>query len=231
MPRSDIQPHKITRPIQLLAVWIAGLILLVGGFLTAAAEIPKPEWAAGLFSIAAVAMVPLFIVLIFVMQTKFRTQLQDDPYYAAWLQRQKEEFEDFAPENVKTTTGRDMVETRSALSGASGEGRRIRRYEETQGIFLVHTWRMSSTPGQVADIVIRLHQHGSGPLSEGKIESVEYNLGPQFFDGPIVKRNTRQDFRLEVSAYGPMLCLATVRFKDGSPDLQLERYVNFDGNV
>jgi len=85
MSSPKIEPHKITRPIQLLAVWFAGLVLLVSTFLVAAGNVDNPTWLPGLFGITAVLLVPLFIILIFVMQTKFREQLQDDPYYAEWL--------------------------------------------------------------------------------------------------------------------------------------------------
>lgn len=40
----QIQPHRITKPIQLLAVWMAGLVLLVGSFLTGARVLAKPDW-------------------------------------------------------------------------------------------------------------------------------------------------------------------------------------------
>ena len=43
---------------------------------------------------------------------------------------------------------------------------------------VTHYWRPSDKPRQVADIVIRLHQHNLGPLSEGQVENVEYQLGP-----------------------------------------------------
>jgi hypothetical protein len=60
------------------------------------------------------------------------------------------------------------------------------------------------------------------------IEKVEYELGPKFFNGPILKTNREEQFRLEVSAYGPMLCLARIHFKDGSAPILLERYIEID---
>src|SRR3990172_11216682 len=100
MTSPRIEPHRITRPIQLLAVWIAGLIVLVAALLTAAAKISEPSWLPAFFGISAVGLIPLFVVLIFVMQTRFREQLQDDPYYADWLRRQDAAFKDFTPENI-----------------------------------------------------------------------------------------------------------------------------------
>lgn len=229
MTSPKIEPHKITRPIQLLAVWIAGLVLLVSAFLTAAANVNNPPWLPGLLGISAVLLVPLFVYLIFLMQTKFREQLQDDPYYAEWLKRQDRSFQGFQPENI--TPGTDEVPPGSAEAVPDSqdlEEWRISRYEQNSGLFLVHTWRPSHTEGQVADIVIQLHQHGDGPLTRDQVEKVEYNLGPKFFRAPVMKTNRNQNFRLEVSAYGPMLCVARVFVLDRQKPIELERYINFE---
>ena len=229
MSSPQIEPHKITRPIQLLAVWIAGLVLLVGAFLTASANINDPSWLSPLFGISAVVLVPLFIVLIFVMQTKFREQLQDDPYYAEWLKRHDRNFQDFKPENIALQTDEVPPGSPEAFSDREDlEKWRISRYEQNVGLFLVHTWRPSRTRGQIADILIQLHQHGEGPLSRNEVEKVEYNLGPKFFRGPVIKTNRNEDFRLEVSAYGPMLCVARVFVSGREKPVELERYINFE---
>lgn len=227
MRETKIEPHKITKPIQLLAVWIAGLVLLTGAFLTAARIITNPPWLSATFGITAVVMVPFFIVLIFLMQTRFRPQLQEDPYYAEYLRREDKEFKDFRPENIQTPTLKRGVAERSNESWDEREQRRNRMYQENRGLFIVHTWRPSRTPGQVVDVAISLHQHAKGPLSEGKVKSVEYHLGSKFFNSPVVKTNAQDNFRLDVSAYGPMLCLARINFTDGTPPLDLERYINF----
>ncbi len=91
----------------------------------------------------------------------------------------------------------------------------------------VHTWRPSEVPGQEADIAITLYQHGEGPLTQSKVQSVEYHLGPKFFRYPVIKTDPTDNFRLDVSAYAPMLCLARVHFGDGRPPLELERYCDF----
>jgi hypothetical protein len=44
MENHNIKPEKITKPIQLLAVWLIGLILMVSALLTAAGTINKPLW-------------------------------------------------------------------------------------------------------------------------------------------------------------------------------------------
>ncbi len=234
MAEPQIQPHRITKPIQLLAVWMAGLVLLVGSFLAGARVLTKPDWVPPFLVIAAVSLVPLFLVLLFLMQTKFRPQLQEDVYYSEWLASQTKVFQNFAPENLLDGKPGPPLERPGlpedpALSGAGDllEQVRVRTYEKNQGVFLVHSWRPSRQQGQVADIVLRLQQHGDGPLKAGLVDHVEYVLGPKFFQGPVVKRNREDDFRLEVSAYSPMLCVARVCLANGS-SFDVERYADFD---
>lgn len=87
MSEQKIQPHNVTKPIQLLAAWLVGLILINGSFLGAAKVISSPDWAAGSLVIAAIVNVPLFLVLIFFLQTKFRAELQEDTYYSKHLDK------------------------------------------------------------------------------------------------------------------------------------------------
>jgi hypothetical protein len=49
----------------------------------------------------------------------------------------------------------------------------------------------------------------------------------RFFEGPVLKRNREDDFRLEASAYSPMLCVARVCLANGS-SFDVERYADFD---
>lgn len=233
MADPQIQPHRITKPIQMLAVWMAGLVLLVGSFLAGARVLTKPDWVPPLLVIAAVSLVPLFLVLLFLMQTKFRPQLQEDVYYSKWLASQTKVFLNFAPENLlggepgQPVEGPRLPEDLKMSVAGNLEHVRVRSYEKYQGVFLVHSWRPSGQQGQVADIVLRLRQHGDGPLKAGLVDHVEYALGPKFFEGPVLKRNREDDFRLEVSAYSPMLCVARVCLTNGS-SFDVERYADFD---
>lgn len=230
MNGGKVQAHKITKPIQLMAVWLIALSLVDSVFLTAAAKIGEPAWISPALVISAIVFVPLFLGAVFLMQTVFRKELQEDQYYAEWLKSQKETFEDFKAENVEPSE--KVINTReeniSIGLDRDLEKRRIRKYEKQQGLFLVHRWRPSLTPGQIADIVIWLHQHGDGPLTRGEVEKVEYELGHKFFDEPQVKTNSKDLFKLEVSAYGPMLCLARVFIRDRTEPITLERYVDFE---
>lgn len=86
MNTPTIRPDTVTRPIQLLAAWLVGLVLIDASFLTAASTVRFPGWAPGMLVISAVANVPLFLALIFFLQTKYRLELQEDPFYAKHLE-------------------------------------------------------------------------------------------------------------------------------------------------
>ena len=87
MPEPQITPHRITKPIQLLAAWLAGLAIVDGSFLTAAATIQTPTWVPGALVVASIVNVPLFLFSLFLLQTKFRPEMQEDSYYADYLQK------------------------------------------------------------------------------------------------------------------------------------------------
>ncbi|MEP0073168.1 MAG: hypothetical protein ABJE79_10720 [Marinomonas sp.] len=87
MSEQKINPNQVTKPIQLLAAWLVGLILINGSFLGAARAISNPDWAPGLLVIAAVLNVPIFLILIFFLQTKFRAELQEDTFYSKHLEK------------------------------------------------------------------------------------------------------------------------------------------------
>jgi len=224
MGTHKIEAHKITKPIQLTATWFTALLLINTVFLAAAAKIDAPKWLAPTLVISAIVLVPVFLVCVFLMQTVFRKELQDDRYYSEWLKRQEELFKNFVPEN-------DDLSSSDIILGDDVkclEKKRIQSYKEKRGLFLVHSWRPSFSLGQVADIVIWLQQHGTGPLSNGEVEKVEYQLGAKFFKQPKVKINKSESFKLEVSAYSPMLCIACIYIRGEKEPLILERYVNFE---
>lgn len=87
MNEQRINPEKITKPIQLLAAWLIGLILLVGALITGATQVTEPDWLPIFFSFSAVAIIPLFLYLIFKLQTKYRPQMQEDHYYSEYLNK------------------------------------------------------------------------------------------------------------------------------------------------
>ena len=89
MSESQIIPHRITKPIQLLAAWLTGLAIIDASFLTAAANIQTPTWVPAALVIASIVNVPLFLLSLFLLQTKFRPEMQEDSYYSKYLQKKE----------------------------------------------------------------------------------------------------------------------------------------------
>lgn len=87
MDKPNIQPEKITKPIQLLAVWFAGLVLLVGLLLAGAKTITEPPWLVPVLAISAIAIIPIFLYFVFLLQTKYRPQMQEDTFYSEYLDK------------------------------------------------------------------------------------------------------------------------------------------------
>jgi hypothetical protein len=88
MNDSRINPQKVTKPIQLLAAWLVGLVAVDSLFLTAARFVSSPAWIAPTLAIAAIINVPLFLLCIFFLQTKFRPEMQEDTFYSSYLEKQ-----------------------------------------------------------------------------------------------------------------------------------------------
>jgi hypothetical protein len=87
MNEQKIEAHKVTKPIQLLAAWLVGLILIDGMFLIAADRMPSDSWERGAFTISAIVYVPLFLLSMLLLQTKFRPELQEDTFYAEYISK------------------------------------------------------------------------------------------------------------------------------------------------
>ncbi len=81
MEKTAIQPTNVTKPIQLLAAWMVGLITVVGMFLHTSVQDGLTDNMRWFLLGASALSVPFFLVSIFLMQTKFRTQMQSDDYY------------------------------------------------------------------------------------------------------------------------------------------------------
>ncbi|WP_372995939.1 hypothetical protein [Marinobacter sp.] len=85
MEKQSMQPERITKPIQLLGAWLAGLLTIDASFLFAATKMTSNSWQSGALTVAAIVNVPVFIGALFILQTKFRPELQEDSYYATYL--------------------------------------------------------------------------------------------------------------------------------------------------
>ena len=99
MSKSNIEPHKITKPFQLLAAWLITLILLVGLLLTSAIRITTPAWITPMLTITAIIIIPGFLYLVFLMQTKYRPYLLEDKYFKDFLK--KDEANEYIPTDIK----------------------------------------------------------------------------------------------------------------------------------
>src|SRR4051812_23065730 len=78
-PRFD--PKDIRTPMQLTAAWFVTLALLVAALLKASHD-AGDAWLRGFFGIAAAAVIPLFVLAVFKLQTKYRTELMADEFFA-----------------------------------------------------------------------------------------------------------------------------------------------------
>ncbi len=112
--KERIEPHKVTKPIQLLAAWLLGLILIDGSFLSAAGFLKQPPWVPIVLVIAAVCNVPLFLASLFLLQTKFRPEMQEDSFYSKYLEVTQKTRK---PEN----TAMDLQTLRSMFSESNSQ--------------------------------------------------------------------------------------------------------------
>ncbi len=85
MNQENVRPEKITKPIQLLGAWLVGLLSISSSFLVAATKMPSNSWESSILVIAAILNVPIFLGAVFLLQTKFRPELQEDSYYSTYL--------------------------------------------------------------------------------------------------------------------------------------------------
>lgn len=91
MTDSQPRPDRITKPIQLLAAWLTGLFSLNASFLLAATQLGASTWQGSALVVAAILNVPVFLGAAFVLQTKFRPELQEDAFYSTYLSRKTNE--------------------------------------------------------------------------------------------------------------------------------------------
>ena len=87
MAQPEFKPHKISKGIQLPGFWLATIILISGSFLFTAINIKDPSWVRPTLVIAAIIIVVVGLIIVFLLQTKFRSHLQDDKYFNQWLSK------------------------------------------------------------------------------------------------------------------------------------------------
>ena len=90
MYNQRIKPEKITTPTQLLAAWLVALVILVGIFVYASIKTDESFFICLLYAGASILIIPLFLIIIFMLQTKYRPEMQEDKYYAPHLAKRYE---------------------------------------------------------------------------------------------------------------------------------------------
>ncbi len=119
MTDARIVPEKVTRPFQMLAAWLSGLVIVDATFLAAASQIHVPSWVPATLVLASVANVPLFLISIFLLQTRFRPEMQEDSFYSKYLERKFANVEvsgavlDLAPSQASSLSYRIAVVIRT----------------------------------------------------------------------------------------------------------------------
>ncbi|HLP99358.1 MAG TPA: hypothetical protein VK149_13040 [Sideroxyarcus sp.] len=123
MTESTVRPDKITKPIQLLGAWLAGLFSIDSCFLFAAANMQAGSWEAKVLIVAAILNVPIFLVAVFLLQTKFRPELQEDSYYSTYLSRRTNEPITITKEDARfAQLHQKLVEIESRIAVPKQEG-------------------------------------------------------------------------------------------------------------
>jgi hypothetical protein len=219
----EVKPHRVQTPIQLVALWMV-LVPITLALIVIGVRLTTVEWQQITIIILGVVGVIVVTAVVLLFPLTSRERLLGDEQ---WVAHQK----NLREISAKTEPDVEQVAqpTPPVASNQSWETREQQRrdlYQRYQGLFLVHSAWPSQRPRQVADIALRVHQHGKGPMTAGTIKSVEYHLGPKFSKRTITKANAADGFQTYFSAYGPLLCLARVHFDDGSAPLDLERYID-----
>ncbi|MFH1452027.1 MAG: hypothetical protein ABIF88_02545 [archaeon] len=93
----DINPSKVTQPFQLLASWIVGMLILVWEFLSVCGN-TEELWLKISSFVVALFLSLLFIRVIFLLQTKYRPEMQDsENYQKIYMAKMRQELNSSKP--------------------------------------------------------------------------------------------------------------------------------------
>jgi hypothetical protein len=122
MSEHKIQPAAITKPMQLLAAWLVGLLAIDTCFLLAASRFPAGSMESSALAWAAIVNVPLFLAALFLLQTKFRPELQEDLYYSTYINQKTNQPVSVSRDEQRLTTVLGRIErVENLLQLASSE--------------------------------------------------------------------------------------------------------------
>lgn len=129
----------------------------------------------------------------------------------------------------KATAGDHQSTHNPGLNRTADDGSMARRrdsaYNQARGIMLVHRIMRSNDPAQLYDALIYVVPR-KGTTTLG-VESVSYFFGKHWGHKVFTSADRSQGFPLVVSAYGPFLALARVKFADGE-EAYVERFIDFE---
>lgn len=80
----EINPEKITKPLQLMATLLLSLLLLVGAFLYASSIKYPYKGINVIYAGSAILIIPLFLIVIFILMTRYRVELQGDSSFCKY---------------------------------------------------------------------------------------------------------------------------------------------------
>ena len=122
--KQKIDPQKVTKPIQLLAAWLVGLIIVNGSFLTAASLLEAGSLERVVLVVASVINVPIFLIAMFLLQTRFRPELQEDAFYSQYLNKKTNKLVKLTKDDkieIELTSIRKQIEGLVNQSGLIGD--------------------------------------------------------------------------------------------------------------
>lgn len=82
MSHQRIDPGRVITPTNLLAATLVLVLAAVGALITGASVVTAPTWISAMFSIGAVAIVPVALILVYVLLTRHRPNLVNDELFA-----------------------------------------------------------------------------------------------------------------------------------------------------
>jgi len=110
---------------QLLAAWLAGLLCIDSAFLVAVTQLESGTLESIVLTVATVLNVPLFLLAVFLLQTRFRPELQEDSYYSAYLSKKTDEVVRVDSRDARfSQLTQQLEEIRDSLNNTGGAATR-----------------------------------------------------------------------------------------------------------
>lgn len=117
-----IDPGQVLTPTQLLAAVLVLLVVSVPAFIAGAATTTSPHWVPALFAIAAVLDVPLALLFVYRLLTKYRQQITSDAVYERAVLRAP-----VASRDLDESLAQAGIDTEGLISGTATADQQVRR--------------------------------------------------------------------------------------------------------